>query len=46
MENMFAARRVSLKFKRKDTTVFLFCDISDTFQKIKSQVRGGAHTFF
>ena len=35
---LFQARRVSIRFKRKDTPVFLFCEVSDTFLKLKSQL--------
>jgi hypothetical protein len=33
------AANFSLRFKRKDTTVFLFVDGSSTFGKIKHRVR-------
>ena len=32
---------VSLRFKRKDTTIFLFCEATDTFGSIKQRVRRG-----
>ncbi len=35
------AANFSLRFKRKDVTVFLFCDGSSTFGTIKQRVRLG-----
>jgi hypothetical protein len=31
---------LSIRFKRKHTTVFLFCDPAEKFEAIKARVRG------
>jgi len=36
MDFLQTNRKLNIRFKRKDTTLFLFCDGSDTFSKIKS----------